>query len=240
MQTTIRNIFILALISFLTLLPMIFIGVFEGPDTSQHIQFASTYETALLSGDVFPSWGANENFGYGSVGVRFYPPIFSILIALAHALTDNWHTSIWLVKPFIYSNWRGWRLPVSKRIHGRSLPIACRNHFYIDAISPVRNLYKFVLCRICWMLVIAIFISLRYANLQQEQPFGCLRLRSLVFPSNSHTRTIDRDHFDRLTSLFIADNPERKISTNLSEARKCGRICFGSNVILLDEGNHRN
>lgn len=97
MQNNIRNIFILALLSFLTLLPMIFIGVFEGPDTSQHIQFASTYETAFHSGDFFPSWGANENFGYGSVGVRFYPPIFSILFAFAHALTDNWHTAISLV-----------------------------------------------------------------------------------------------------------------------------------------------
>ncbi|NNE99442.1 MAG: hypothetical protein HKN25_10530, partial [Pyrinomonadaceae bacterium] len=91
------QILLLAGISFLTILPMVFIGVFKGPDTAQHIQFASTYEDSILSGDLYPSWGGNENSGYGSVSVRFYPPIFSFLFGLAHILTGDWQAALWIV-----------------------------------------------------------------------------------------------------------------------------------------------
>lgn len=77
--------------------PMYFLGIYNGPDITQHFQFADTFERAILAGDFYPSWGAFENLGYGSVGVRFYPPLFSFSLAVFHLLTKNWHLAVCLV-----------------------------------------------------------------------------------------------------------------------------------------------
>src|SRR3954470_12575936 len=84
-------------VSLLFVAPTYFLGVYDGPDIPQHFQFADTFERAILSGDIYPSWADHENLGYGSVGVRFYPPIFSVVLALAHIITNNWHAAICLV-----------------------------------------------------------------------------------------------------------------------------------------------
>lgn len=83
--------------SLLVIAPTYFLGIYKGPDISQHFQFADTFERAILSGDFYPSWAANENLGYGSVGLRFYPPLFSFLLAIAHIITGNWHVATCLV-----------------------------------------------------------------------------------------------------------------------------------------------
>jgi len=83
--------------SMLVVAPTFFFGVFDGPDIPQHFQFANTFEQAIRSGDLYPAWAANENLGYGSLGPRFYPPLFSFVLALAHILMGNWHLAICLV-----------------------------------------------------------------------------------------------------------------------------------------------
>ncbi len=71
-------------------------GIPDGRDLSQHLQFAITYYDAIRAGDFFPGWGANENLGFGSVGIRFYPPLTYYLLALTRMVTGNWFDATWI------------------------------------------------------------------------------------------------------------------------------------------------
>jgi branched-subunit amino acid transport protein len=48
----------------------------------------------MLAGDFFPGW-ANDNFGFGSIGIRFYPPVAFYLLAFTEMLGANWFWSLW-------------------------------------------------------------------------------------------------------------------------------------------------
>lgn len=85
---------VIFLISLTVLLPMYFNGIPNGRDLQQHLQFAETYYKAILTGDFFPSWAAADNYRFGSVGIRFYPPIAYYALAFARILTGNWHDAI--------------------------------------------------------------------------------------------------------------------------------------------------
>lgn len=81
-------------VSVLVVLPLVFVGLHDSTDLYQHIQFASTYYHSILAGDYYPDWSGEENFGYGSVGLRFYPPLFHFLLGSARAVTGDWHSAI--------------------------------------------------------------------------------------------------------------------------------------------------
>ncbi|MEP6901924.1 MAG: 6-pyruvoyl-tetrahydropterin synthase-related protein, partial [Actinomycetota bacterium] len=87
---------LLVFFSVLSLSPMIFIGVYKGVDLVQHSQFATTFQSAISAGDFYPSWAANENLGYGGLGVRFYPPLTPFVGALFRIISGDWHTATWL------------------------------------------------------------------------------------------------------------------------------------------------
>lgn len=91
--------------SLLTILPMILIGVFNGGDLYQHIQLASSFQTSIAEGKFYPSWGAVENTGYGSLGVRFYPPAVPFLLGATRLLTNDWHIANCLV--FLFFTFAG-------------------------------------------------------------------------------------------------------------------------------------
>ena len=77
--------------------PMIFLGIPDGnKDFPQHLQFASAYYDAFFSGDYLPVWSSAENYGFGSIGIRVYPPLASFALALIKALTGNWFDSLWI------------------------------------------------------------------------------------------------------------------------------------------------
>ena len=63
------------LISGLMVLPIYWLGIPRGNDLPQHYQFALTFQESLQNGIFYPSWSAASNFGYGDVGIRFYPPL---------------------------------------------------------------------------------------------------------------------------------------------------------------------
>ncbi len=86
----------LVFFSVLSLLPMILIGIYKGVDLTQHSQFATTFQSAISSGDFYPGWAANENLGYGGLGVRFYPPLTPFVGALFRIFSGDWHTATWL------------------------------------------------------------------------------------------------------------------------------------------------
>jgi uncharacterized membrane protein len=92
-----HRFWLLAGVCLLTVLPTVFIGVYQGVDLAQHVQFSTTFYNAIQTGDFYPSWAGDENLGYGGVGVRFYPPLTPFLFALARVLTGSWHAATCLV-----------------------------------------------------------------------------------------------------------------------------------------------
>src|ERR1043165_1937043 len=60
-------------------------------DLTNHFRFALPFYDAIASGNVYPSWLAESNGGYGDPSFRFYPPAFYFLVAAARFLIGNWY-----------------------------------------------------------------------------------------------------------------------------------------------------
>jgi hypothetical protein len=82
------------------ILPIIVFGIPSGNDLPQHFQFANAYYDSIISGDGFPNWSSRENAGYGSVGIRFYPPLSYYVLALARIVAGNWFDAAWIAFMF--------------------------------------------------------------------------------------------------------------------------------------------
>ena len=80
----------------LMMTPVAFLGIPENYDLAQHIRFAMTYHDSILRGDLFPGWAGLENGGFGSIGIRYYPPVAYYLLAFTQLLTGDWYDSIWI------------------------------------------------------------------------------------------------------------------------------------------------
>jgi len=91
-----RYLGIVLFVSILMILPIAYFGIPSGKDLPQHFQFANAYYESLTSGDGFPSWSARENFGYGSIGIRFYPPMAYYVLATFRIICGNWFDAAWL------------------------------------------------------------------------------------------------------------------------------------------------
>lgn len=78
------------------MLPMAFVGIPDGYDLMQHIRFAAAYQDSILAGDLVPSWAADDNFGFGSIGIRYYPPLAYYVLAVTKMLTGSWYDSFWI------------------------------------------------------------------------------------------------------------------------------------------------
>lgn len=74
-------------------LPIFINGVTKGNDLQQHFQFAVTFYNAILQGDFVPSLSTETNYGFGDVGVRFYPPLSYYLLALLKMGIGSWHNA---------------------------------------------------------------------------------------------------------------------------------------------------
>jgi hypothetical protein len=82
------------------ILPVIFFGIPSGNDLPQHFQFANAYYDSIINGDGFPNFSSSENFGYGSVGIRFYPPLSYYVLAIFRIVAGNWFDAAWLAFMF--------------------------------------------------------------------------------------------------------------------------------------------
>lgn len=82
------------------ILPVIFFGIPDTNDLSQHFKFAQTYYASIIDGDFFPGWSEKDNFGYGDAGIRFYPPLAYYVLALARIFVGNWFDATWLTFMF--------------------------------------------------------------------------------------------------------------------------------------------
>jgi hypothetical protein len=56
---------VLAAVSVAVILPVLFYGIPYGYDLPHHYQCAMTFYEAFLTGDFYPSWSLNRNFGFG-------------------------------------------------------------------------------------------------------------------------------------------------------------------------------
>lgn len=91
---------IIFLAAVVVILPIAVYGIPDGHDLAQHFQFANAYYDSLTTGDGFPSWSARENDGYGSIGIRFYPPLAYYVMALFRIVSGNWFDAAWLTFSF--------------------------------------------------------------------------------------------------------------------------------------------
>ena len=67
-------------------------GVRRTDDMESHFQFAHAFRAGIATGDLYPAW-ANDNLGFGSVGIRFYPPASAYFAALLESVVGDWHTA---------------------------------------------------------------------------------------------------------------------------------------------------
>ena len=96
-QTEKFYLLVLAAVSFILMLPVLFNGIPYGYDLPHHYQCAMTFYEGFLNGDFYPSWSLNRNFGYGGMESRLYPPVSHYSLALAYYFTGDWHIASWLV-----------------------------------------------------------------------------------------------------------------------------------------------
>lgn len=80
----------------LVILPLFTFGVPYGYDLGQHLRMAQTFREGLVAGDLAPSWGALDNYGFGSIAVRIYPPVFDYAWGFLAVFTGDYYVSILL------------------------------------------------------------------------------------------------------------------------------------------------
>jgi hypothetical protein len=66
-------------------------GITSGNDLFQHYQFALTIKESISSGEIYTSFAASLNHGFGDVGLRFYPPLSYYALNFFHFLTGEWY-----------------------------------------------------------------------------------------------------------------------------------------------------
>ncbi|HJP94568.1 MAG TPA: 6-pyruvoyl-tetrahydropterin synthase-related protein [Pyrinomonadaceae bacterium] len=89
-------IFILA-VSLAVIVPAMFWGIPSNLDLTNHFRFALPFYDAIASGNLYPSWLAESNGGYGDPSFRFYPPALYYLLAAARFVIGNWYAATLVV-----------------------------------------------------------------------------------------------------------------------------------------------
>lgn len=92
-QLYLAAIFLVAVVA---VLPIAYFGIPDAVDMPQHFKFAETYRDSITNGDGFPNWSDKENYGYGGIGNRFYPPFEYYFLAFLKILVGNWFDAAWL------------------------------------------------------------------------------------------------------------------------------------------------
>ena len=91
-----RSILIIVIAVSAVMLPMAILGIPDGYDLMQHMRFAAAFEHAILTGDFFPNWAALDNYGFGGIGIRYYPPLAYYVLAFTKIVTGSWYHSFWI------------------------------------------------------------------------------------------------------------------------------------------------
>src|SRR5687767_6985808 len=71
-------------------LPIFCFGVPGGNDMPQHFRFALTFYDSVGRGEFYPAWPGATNYGFGDVGIRFYPPLAYYTVVLVRQFIESW------------------------------------------------------------------------------------------------------------------------------------------------------
>ncbi len=96
-RTTVRDLLLILLFSVAIVSPIGFLGIPDNFDVMEHMRFAVTYSDSLADGKLLPDWSELDNHAFGGAGVRLYPPLTYILLAVVKNVGFSWHTSVVLI-----------------------------------------------------------------------------------------------------------------------------------------------
>ena len=82
---------ILVIASGLMVVPMLVNGIPTGNDLPHHYGFALEINENLRQGSVDQTWNNTANYGFGDVGIRFYPPLSYFAMSAFYAVTGEWY-----------------------------------------------------------------------------------------------------------------------------------------------------
>ncbi len=82
--------------SCILVVPLITLGFPENFDLPQHLRFARTFFGTISSGHIIPDWASADNLGFGSIGIRLYPPLTYIVMSCIQLVTQSWYDTLWL------------------------------------------------------------------------------------------------------------------------------------------------
>ena len=85
------NLALVAAVCFAVISPAVLWGIPSNLDLTNHFRFALPFYDAIASGNLYPSWLAESNGGYGDPSFRFYPPAFYYLLAASRFVIGNWY-----------------------------------------------------------------------------------------------------------------------------------------------------
>ncbi len=165
-RQTLIHVGLIACFAVLAMSPSYYNGITLGPDSPQHFQFAQTVHNSIHSGEIYPSFAALPNQGYGDVGLRFYPPLVYYLLSLLFLIIENWYwagliafTLIFFLSGFGTYFWAREELPAAESLFAAALYIFAPQHlnqiynsfllaeFAASAIIPFCFLFLTRVCR---------------------------------------------------------------------------------------------
>ncbi len=94
---SVLDLSLILLLSVAIVSPIGFLGIPDNFDVMEHMRFAVTFSDSLAQGKLLPEWSELDNHGFGGAGVRLYPPLTYILLAVANNIGNSWHISVMLV-----------------------------------------------------------------------------------------------------------------------------------------------
>lgn len=92
-----KPLLFILLFAIAALAPAMVRGVPASRDLQHHFRLALAFKESFSQGDLYPSWLAEANSGYGDASLRFYPPGLGFLLAAVHAVIGNWYLTALLV-----------------------------------------------------------------------------------------------------------------------------------------------
>jgi hypothetical protein len=89
-----RPLLFVVLLGIAAIVPAFFRGVPYGPDLPAHLRNTLSFNQSIQSGDLYQSWLAESNGGYGDPSMRLYPPILHYVFAFTHWVTGDWYSAV--------------------------------------------------------------------------------------------------------------------------------------------------
>ncbi len=72
-------------------------------DIANHYFAMEQFEKTFRSGALYPRWYADANRGYGIATPHYYPPGFYYCSTIAHAVFNNWHTTLLILMTLAFA-----------------------------------------------------------------------------------------------------------------------------------------